>query len=176
MQQHAIWRRGEDLGGDMLIDALEHQILFSEFKYMNENNTDKSRITIIDHEEEQYKSYLLTGEYWCLYPDDIKMELFTKNSKGIMCCFLTHKNLYEFGLNSMKQLSNLKGSSFLIEATAEISDAAFRQLTKLRKQNAEHKVTVFGRRDQDVLTNLLNRQFVLIFNSIKLNESKIESL
>ena len=166
--QYAIWKRPKELHNDeFLIDALEMQILSSEMKLMNEHNTNATTITVIPFEEDNYHSYILRGEFWCFFSEEDQLELFQRNSTGIMTCFLTHEHLYEVGLNNMTQLSQAHKNHFKIEAEASINKATYQRIIKLMKDNVEHCLTLFGRRDQDPLTNLLNRQWLLKINKIE---------
>lgn len=165
--QYALWKRPKELHGDeFLIDALEMQILSSEMRRMNEQNTNDTKITVIPFEEDSYESYILKGEYWCFFSEDDQLELFQKNSNGVMICFITHEHLYEVGLNSMRQLTEAHRNHFDIEAEASINKVAYDRIIKLMKDNVEHCITLFGRVDQDPLTNLLNRQWLLKIKSI----------
>ena len=166
--QYALWKRPENLGNDdFLIDALEMQIFSSEMMYMNKNKTNNTRLTVIHFDEDNYESYILKGEYWCYFSAENQLELFQRNSNGVMTCFLTHEHLYEVGMNGMKQLTEAYKNHFKIEAEASINKATYERIIELMQDNVEHCLTLFGRRDQDPLTNLLNRQWLLKIDSIE---------
>lgn len=168
--QYALWKRPKELHDDeFLIDALEMQIFSSEMRRMNEHNTNDTQITVIPFDEDSYDSYILRGEYWCFFSEADQLELFQRNSNGIMTCFLTHEHLYEVGMNSMRQLTEANKNHFKIEAEASINKATYERIIKLMKDNVEHCLTLFGRRDQDPITNLLNRQWLLKIETIEKN-------
>lgn len=169
--QYAIWRRNDDLGGDMLIDILENLVLFNEFEYMRDNKTNKDRIRVINYVDDHYQTYQLNGKFCSLLSDEETMEVFSRNSNGILGCFLTHNKLYEVGICNMTSLCQLDKGEMNVELLVQINKPAFNKIKYLIKTNVEHKITLFGRRDLDPLTNLLNREWILQIDSIKLAEA-----
>ena len=61
--QYAIWRRGDEMGGDFLLDAFESQIIMAEYEnWMNEINS----IQLVEHDYDNYDTYTVSGTFKCI--------------------------------------------------------------------------------------------------------------
>lgn len=162
--QYAIWRRGDEMGGDFLLDAFESQIIMAEYEnWMNEINS----IQLVEHDYDNYDTYTVSGTFKCIYSDEIKLDLLNGNKNGAMFCFLTSKDLYEFGMINIKQCSDIDNNDIKIQGEINIQPKALKALLRLIRDNVEGSVTVFGRQDLEPLTNFMNRQFLLSINTIE---------